>query len=355
MPLLAVQVENLRCLRNVDLQLDDRLTVITGPNAAGKTSVLEAIFFLGRGRSFRTRQLQRLVRTGTDAITLIGHIEAGNRPTLIGICASRDRTEAHIDGRRISSLAELATVFPVQVIDPNIHKLVEEGPGGRRRAIDWGTFHVEPAFAYDWQRFQRALRQRNAALRSQLSAASIKAWDGELIAAGDSMAQSRQRYFEQLEPEVRRTSELLAGAEAVPTLYQGWPTGECFEAALAQAWTKDVKTGTTTVGPHRADLRIRLEGHPARDRASRGQQKLIAAALVLSQLRILQRTSGNSGTLLLDDPAAELDSRHLAILMSQVRELGAQLIATTTSSSIAGLETPGARFHVEQGSVTRML
>lgn len=355
MPLLAVQVENLRCLRNVDLRLDDRITVITGPNAAGKTSLLEAIFFLGRGRSFRTRQLDPLIQTGTEAITLIGHVQGGSRPTLIGIRANRDRTEAHINGRRTSSLAELATVFPVQVIDPGIHKLVEEGPSGRRRAIDWGTFHVEPSFADDWQRFQRALRQRNAALRSQLSAAAIRAWDGELITAGASISLARQRYCEHLEPVVRSASFLLAGVEAVPTFHQGWQMGDSLEAALAGAWNKDMKAGTTTVGPHRADLRIRLEGYPVRDRASRGQQKLIAAAVVLAQLRILQRSSSYKGTLLLDDPGAELDSEHLVTLMSQVRELGVQIVATATSSSIVGLEDPGARFHVEQGVVTRML
>ncbi|HZF17932.1 MAG TPA: DNA replication/repair protein RecF [Steroidobacteraceae bacterium] len=355
MPLLAVQVENLRCVRNVDLQLDDRLTVITGANGAGKTSLLEAIFFLGRGRSFRTRQIDRLITTGTDAMTLIGHFGGAGRPSLLGIRASRDGTEAHINGRRASSLAELATAFPVQVIDPSIHKLVEEGPSGRRRAVDWGAFHVEPTFAHDWQRFQRALRQRNASLRSQLAASAIKAWDAELVAAGTSISQARERYFEQLQPVVRATSLFLAGVEAVPALYQGWPQGDSLELALAQAWTKDLKAGTTTVGPHRADLRIRLEGQAARDRASRGQQKLIAAALVLSQLRILQKTRGQAGTLLLDDPAAELDSEHLARLMSQVRELGSQLVATTVSSSIVGLEDPGARFHVEQGAATRML
>src|SRR5258705_12322012 len=203
MPLLAVQVENLRCLRSVDLQLDPQLTVVTGPNASGKTSLLEAIFFLGRGRSFRSRQAEKLIRTGAEALTVIGHVGHGHRPMVIGIRAMRERTEARLAGSPVDSLAQLASAFPVQVIDPGVHKLVEEGPSGRRRALDWGVFHVERGFAADWQRYQRALKQRNAALRSQLSTPSVRAWDPELISAGNAMAGARPRHPQRLHPVCR--------------------------------------------------------------------------------------------------------------------------------------------------------
>jgi len=355
MPLFAVQVENLRCLRSADLQLDPQLTVITGPNASGKTSLLEAVFFLGRGRSFRSRQAERLIRTGAEALTVIGHVENTHRPIVIGIRATRERTEARIAGSPIDSLAPLASAFPVQVIDPGVHKLVEEGPAGRRRALDWGVFHVERRFAADWQRYQRALKQRNAALRSQLAAASVRAWDPELISAGSAMTDARSRYAARLQPVVRRIASDLADVDLTIAMSQGWPVDESFGGALERAWVQDCKAATTTVGPHRADLRIRVEGYLARDRVSRGQQKLVAAALVLAQLEVLQETSGMAGTLLLDDPAAELDGSRLRRLLEAATKLGAQLIATATSEGIVGLENPGARFHVEQGAVTRML
>ena len=124
---------------------------------------------------------------------------------------------------------------------------------------------------------------------------------------------------------------------------------------MALSWPKDLRLRTTTVGPHRADLRLWVEGFPARDRVSRGQQKLLAAALILAQLEVLRTSTSRRGTLLLDDPAAELDSQHLGALMAQVNSLGAQLIATATSGTVEGLENPGCRFHVEQGVVMRML
>jgi len=355
MPLLAVQVENLRCLRLADLQLDAKLTLITGPNAAGKTSLLEAVFFLGRGRSFRTRQIERLISTGADALTLIGQLASVVRPVVLGIRASRDGTEARIGGRPVETLADLATAFPVQVIDPNVHKLIEEGPSGRRRAMDWGVFHVEHGFAGDWQRYQRALRQRNAALRTHLSAPATRAWDAELTASGAALSSARQRYVHQLQPIVERTARALVGLDVRITLSQGWPSNEALDEALAASWARDARFRATTAGPHRADLEIRADGFLARDRVSRGQQKLLAAALILAQLELLQALSSRAGTLLLDDPAAELDADHLQALMTEVTRLGPQLIVTATARPIAGMQSPGAKFHVEQGIVRQML
>ncbi len=355
MPLLAVQLEDLRCLRNVDLRLDPKLTLITGPNASGKTSLLEGIFFLGRGRSFRTRQLDRLVRSGSDALTVVGHLSSDHRPVVIGLRATRESIEARIGGQPVESLSALAIAFPVQVIDPNLHKLVEEGPAGRRRTMDWGVFHVEHGFATDWQRYQRALKQRNAALRAGQPAAVVRVWDQELASSGTSISAARSVYVDTLAPVLQKIARSLLGLDVTATLTCGWVSDLSLADALIGAWQRDARLHTTTVGPHRADLSLRLEGIPAKDRVSRGQQKLLAAALIIAQLELLKALRGRAGTLLLDDPAAELDSYKLAALMEQVLALGAQLIVTATASSTPGLPLPGMRFHVEQGVVSPML
>jgi DNA replication and repair protein RecF len=355
MPLLAVQVEDLRCLRHADLRIDSDLTLISGPNAAGKTSLLEAIFFLGRGHSFRTRNIDRVIRTGANALTVIGHVATDYRPVVVGLRATRDSTEAHISGQSVESLADLATTFPVQAIDPNLHKLVEEGPGGRRRAMDWGVFHVERTFVSNWQRYQRALRQRNAALRSGQIVAAIRAWDSELVVAGSLLSDARNRYVSQLQPVMQRVGRELIGVDVSVALSRGWPSDQTLDEALVTSSSQDMKIRATTVGPHRADMRLRVDGFLARDRVSRGQQKLLAATLIIAQLTQLRTIGNRPGTLLLDDPAAELDGLRLERLMHQVKLLGAQVIATATSSSIPGLGNPTAVFHVEQGVVAPML
>lgn len=355
MPLLAVQIEDLRCLRNVDLRLDPKFTLIIGPNGSGKTSLLEGIFFLGRGRSFRTRQLDRVVRCGADSLTVVGHLSSEQRPIVVGVRATRESIEARIGGQAVESLSALATVFPVQVVDPNLHKLVEEGPASRRRTMDWGVFHVERGFASDWPRYQRSLKQRNAALRAGQAAAAVRAWDQELALYGAAISAARSRYVGTLAPILQRVAYPLLALEVTATLSRGWPNELDLSAALSDAWPRDAKLRTTTVGPHRADLVLRLDGVTARDRVSRGQQKLLAAALIIAQLELLKAAQSRTGTLLLDDPAAELDGNKLEALMEQVIALGAQLIVTATASSAPGLPASGRQFHVEQGVVSPML
>ena len=164
MSLRRLEVRDFRCIAATDLEFDGRCNLISGANASGKTSLLEAIFFLGRGRSFRTARNETLIRKGADELLLTGRFEAGGSVRPVGVRYSREGFEARAAGNRIGSLAELATILPVQAIDPEVHRLVEEGPQERRRYLDWGVFHVEPRFVEQWRRYQRALKQRNAAL-----------------------------------------------------------------------------------------------------------------------------------------------------------------------------------------------
>ena len=173
-----------------DLEFDGRCNLISGANASGKTSLLESIFFLGRGRSFRTARNETLIRKGADKLLLTGRFEAGESIRPVGVRYSREGFEARAAGDRIGSLAELATILPVQAIDPEVHRLVEEGPQERRRYLDWGVFHVEPRFVEQWRRYQRALKQRNAALRAESPEQVVRAWDPELVESGRALATS---------------------------------------------------------------------------------------------------------------------------------------------------------------------
>ncbi|HET7756868.1 MAG TPA: AAA family ATPase, partial [Steroidobacteraceae bacterium] len=167
MSLAQLTLANVRCIEQADLSIPSGLTLFYGGNGAGKTSLLEAIFLLGRGRSFRTRNNERLIRRGQDQLTVIGHVVTeGLPPRPIAVQVTPDRTSARISGRPTGSLVELSQAFPVQVIEPGIHRLVEEGGFRRRRWMDWAVFHVEPRYVDAWVRYTRALRQRNAALKS---------------------------------------------------------------------------------------------------------------------------------------------------------------------------------------------
>jgi DNA replication and repair protein RecF len=350
MSLRRIQVSDFRCLRSAEVELDPALTLVTGPNASGKTSLLEAMHVLGRGRSFRTRRLENLIRAGAEQFVIFGSADHPGRLAAVGIEGSRQGIRAKLAGERVGSLAELAAVLPVQIIDPEVHRLIEEGPARRRRFLDWGVFHVEPDFVAHWQRYQQVLNQRNAALRLRQPRDMVAAWDGELILLGESIHAARGRYVSALGPVAATLSRDLLGAELSLGYRSGWHREIDLREALARSWHQDLEMGTTQVGPQRADVTIRLDGLPVKDRISRGQQKLLAAALLIAQLNLFPKESVRP-TLLLDDPAAELDSDRLFGLIREVRRQAVQLVVTSLSPRFDAFGAPGRRYSIEAGHV----
>jgi DNA replication and repair protein RecF len=353
MSLLRLEIEQFRCFERVDLTLDPHYNLFVGANASGKTSLLEALFLLGRGRSFRTRRLERLVRQGQGEFRVVGRIDAHGRTTVLGVGGRRQSTEIRIGGEPAAGAAELAAHFPPQIIDPEVHKLLEEGPHRRRRFLDWGVFHVEPTFMDTWQRYHRALRQRNAALKPGTDLAAARAWDPELVAAGMRLADMRMKYLDILSPVLLELGARLLGQPVTVSHHAGWPADETFAAALERSRDRDRRYAVTHVGPHRADVGVKVSGLAARERVSRGQQKLLAAALTLAQLSVQESTAPGRSALLLDDPAAELDGDNLAKLLAVVRQLPAQLFVTALRQDLPALGNPGAVFHVERGTIRR--
>jgi DNA replication and repair protein RecF len=267
----------------------------------------------------------------------------------IGVQVSKlDGTTAKLDGQFVRSLTELAQAFAVQVIDPGIHRLVEEGGNRRRKWIDWLVFHVEPTFMDSWTSYTRALKQRNAALRYQPDQVSF--WDTELLRFGMQLDIARRSTIARLESYWTGLANRLTSLELELTYAQGWPQDLTLSDALAQSADRDRLKGVTHAGPHRADIRLRQSGRIARDTLSRGQQKLAAIAMTLAPLRLIQDATGIAPTLLLDDPEAELDASRLAGFIQEVEQLNCQLIFTALHrSELFG--SPESVFHVEQGAV----
>jgi len=349
--LRRLQITDFRCLARVELELDPVYTLLSGPNASGKTSLLEAVYLLGRGRSFRTRRLDPLIRSGSERFQIVGEVLQGERRVPLGVESAAGRLRARIGGERAAGLAALASVLPVQIIDPEVHRLIEEGPARRRRFLDWGVFHVEPTFIDDWQAYHLALKQRNAALRAGAPPETVRAWDPVLIRSGESVTAARLRYVESLSNVVAPLAERLLGAVPALQYRQGWLSGATLAEALLRGQATDREQRMTHAGPHRADLALQWEGAPVKDRISRGQQKLLAAALLLAQLELFPTEGAVSPTLLLDDPAAELDEARVRALLEAVPLEGVQRIVTTLDPRFAALGVPGQRYAVAGGTV----
>ena len=354
MPLRRLRITALRCIEAAELALDPSRNYIYGANGAGKSSVLEAIFLLGRGRSFRTRRTRALVRHGQEALTVYGEVDDSVRTRRLGATFGGGHLDRRLDGERAKGSA-VAEILPVHAIGPDSHDLIEGGPIGRRRLIDWGVFHVERAYLEAWQRYRRLLGQRNTALKTGgTGARQLGVWTTALTEAGEEIDRFRSDYVDRLAASVAEHARALLGIDVTVDYHRGWPAGITLADALAASEARDRLSGHTEVGPHRADVTLQVDGHEVRNVASRGQQKLVAAALILAQETVLAVARGTRGVLLVDDPAAELDGGAVDRLLDRLAGVQSQVVFTGLTPRGLPARLSSALFHVEHGRVVAL-
>lgn len=354
MRLSRLELRNLRNLAEVSLAPGPGLNLLLGANGAGKTSVLEGLHLLAYGRSFRGRVRDGLVRTGSEAVEVFAEWRAdGDGDTRrAGLRHGGSRWEARVDGRSLTHLGELCAAFMVVTFEPGSHALVSGGGEPRRRFMDWGLFHVEQEFLPTWRRYSRALKQRNALLKAGAPNAQVSAWDQELATAGEALTSRRAVYLERLQERLAPVVASLAPSLGLATLgfEPGWRRSSVSLAdALALARDRDRALGHTTVGPHRADWKLRLDGRGEGEALSRGQAKLAALACLFAQAADCAAERGHWPLVALDDLASELDAAHRARVLAFLAGIPAQAFITGTDPLPAA---EGATvFHVERGAI----
>lgn len=372
MQVTRLDVRGLRRFESVSLSPAPGLNLITGDNGAGKTSLLEALHLMAYGRSFRGRVRDGLVRTGSEAVEVfVEWREDGERRSRkAGLRHTGQDWQGRLDGENVAQLGDLCAALAVVSFEPGSHALVAGGGEPRRRFVDWGLFHVErdtdirnaagEGFLPLWRRYARALKQRNALLKSGAAPSQLDAWDHELADTGERLTRHRQAYLEELR---NRLSEVAA--ELVPALGRaeleflpGWRRQEFSLAdALLLARDRDRASGFTSVGPHRADWRIGYSARPQGEPLSRGQAKLTALACLLSQAEDFAARRGEWPVVALDDLASELDRGHQARVLDRLQASGAQVFITGTEApTVLASRSEGiARFHVEHERVSESL
>lgn len=362
--LQRLQISRVRNLKAVDLTLGPGLNVFHGPNGAGKTSILEAIYILAQGKTFRHGRSENWIQHGQEQATIIveyvRHIATvaqndnlvSTQPQRIGLIRGRQQWQAKADGEALQSYAQLSSLLPVVLFQPYIHQLVEAGPEHRRQFLDWGVFHVEPDYLQVWRRYQKALKQRNASLKNQASTAVIAAIDPVLAEAAQQLHSYRWRFFELLQQCYQHIQALLA-ADIEP-IELDYDPGFGDPARLQQDWQqtldKDRQRGYTLLGPHRADIRLHTSKRSARGWQSRGQQKMIALAMLLAKLEVWQEHAGKGAVLLLDDVQSELDHYHLQQVLQLLQDQRQQVLISGTEP-LLGHDVCAQLFHVKQGEV----
>ena len=354
-----LRVQGLRCLTDVSVELGEGIHVFVGPNGAGKTSVLEAAYLLSHGRSFRSGAREALLQRGSASLAVFAEaLGANDSRRRLGLGREGSRWEARLDGAAVP-LGLLVQACAVVCFEPGSHALIAGAADERRRFLDWGVFHVEHGFLGAWRRYQRALKQRNALLRTGGSGADAlyAPWEREMGEMASAIDRYRQGYLDRLLPLLASSAgSLLPELGSISLRYRrGWADASELVEVLAEQRGRDLARGHTTAGAHRADWSLAFEHAPLREHLSRGQEKLTALSCLLAQAELHAACCGEWPLVCLDDLASELDLAHQAAVVDRLAAVGAQVLVTGTECPRPLQSRPHRMFHVEQGQIRPLL
>ncbi len=356
---------NFRCYSSVDLTLPSGVTVVSGSNGEGKTSLLEALGWAATTRSFRGVPDAALVRSGSEAAYVRVAVQEPDREQLLEAeIRAVGRNRVRLNRHPLARARDLLGLVRVTVFAPDDLQLVKGGPAERRAYLDDLLVAVAPRYDAVRVDYERVLKQRNALLRQGARGpdgeSTLAVFNDQLVQSGSELVRGRLRLAARLVPAVRAAYQSLAGAaDDVDASYEAeWAEGsvtqatddveELFGAALVARQAAELERGVTLVGPHRDEWRLRLAGLDARTHASQGEQRTMALGLQLAGHRVCTEVVGTEPVLLLDDVFSELDPARGDALVAEL-PTGQTLI--TTASAVPGAIDPERRFRVRDGRV----
>ena len=336
MRLRRLQLKNHRNYAQLDLSPGAGVNVFIGANGQGKTNLLEAVAMLALSSSPRARRESELVGPVGPGSRIEAAIEDGalTRELAIALDVEGERTKRtiEVDGARRRAF-DLPGNFRVTLFWPDDLGLVKAGPELRRRFLNQMLVQVEPGHARALAALRRILEQRNSLLKriagGEGGEDTLQAWDQELVKVATEIVDARAKAVSELEPVAARCHRQIAVGERLEIRYLGPP--ENLARAVQNSLAEDLRRGTTSIGPHRDDLLVLLDGQDARSFASQGQQRTAVVSLKLAEAALIEARTGERPVLLLDDVLSELDGERRAALLDEVAG-GGQVIITSVEA-----------------------
>ncbi|MBE5766942.1 MAG: DNA replication/repair protein RecF [Clostridiales bacterium] len=348
-----VTVDNYRNFAHADITPDAGVTVFVGENAQGKTNLLESVYLCCVGRSHRTSHEKELIRSGENVarVRVQARGNMGTRSVEIAMSPT-ERRRIKVDGQPVSKSGEMMGCITGVLFAPEGLRIVQDGPAERRRFIDMEISQLHPAYYYALQRYQKALRQRSELLRSPSPRSEfLDVWDEQLITAGCEIIRMRRDFLEKLSAiSAEIHAGVSGGKESLTLNYAASTTADDFADMLLAARESDIRRMTTSVGPHRDDIRILINGQDARAYGSQGQQRTAAISMKLSELQVMREETGEWPVLLLDDVMSELDPSRRKFLLKHLD--GVQVILTCTDMSDLAGAPVGRQYNISAGSAS---
>jgi DNA replication and repair protein RecF len=329
MILSDLKIHQLRTISSAHLLLNSRFNFIVGPNGSGKTSILEALYLLSCGHSFRSREIAPIISFDKDTLTVFSRSVDG---LTISIQKSNTSpTQIKLNNQYCSSTSQLAYALPCQIVYADIFQIIDAGASERRAVLDWGLFHVKHNYLSVWKEYKRALKQRNALLKQQASYEQFVPWDEQLALFAEQLHLMRQEYFQLWNSTFQEVMMQITEAQCTLSYYKGWDkrdVGKTLQEVLAEQFPSDKQRQYTQYGAHHADIHIESMDVRAKHTLSRGQQKIVLIALKLAQGKLINKNC----LYLFDDLSAELDEAHQSQLLLYLNQNQGQYIITSTQA-----------------------
>ncbi len=355
-----LELANWRNLARATVAAHPAFNVFHGDNAQGKTNLLEAVYLVSRLKSFRDVRLGDLVAHGQPAGRVEARVRRAGVAQKVEVVVEGGRRKVRVDGTAVRRVADHAHHYKVVLFEPEDIYLARSSPGGRRTFLDRALYNLHPEFLGDSQAYAKALKRRNALLRT-LGGAPPSSVEAALSAYDEVIARSGARIVARREGLAAALGErmgdvwgrVFGDAGEVTLTYRTTASGDPgeFLEALRRARRADLARQVTTVGPHRDDLETLLDGRPLKDHASQGQHRVFVLALKVTEIGLVLERTGVRPILLLDDVSSELDRRRNAQLFEFLDEAQAQVFLTTTTPELVGLSVDRAEFRVQGGEV----
>ncbi|MDF1683832.1 MAG: DNA replication/repair protein RecF [Legionellaceae bacterium] len=352
MSLRRLDIHHVRNITSARLALNPRFNIFYGQNGSGKTSLLESLYLLGSGHSFRTRENAALVSYEQENLTIFGELITGDS---ISIQKSLTGTKVRLNHQPCRRSSDLARHLPCQIFYQDIFEIMDAGPAVRRNLLDWGLFHVKPEYNATCKDYKRVLKHRNALLKQGTNRRALAPWDEQLVTLSYVLDAFRSEYFEHWSEAFNTVLEKLTSLTCRIHYEKGWDkqhTGQDLASILTEQFERDAARQYTHSGAHQADILFETAGTKAKQTLSRGQQKMILIAMKLAQAEFLSTRA----TYLFDDVTTELDSEHVQRLFDVIDQIEGQFFFTSISPDIfqekLGLDK-SVFFRLDGGEVSR--
>lgn len=358
-----IKLTHFRNYKDLYLSFDTNLNIIYGDNAQGKTNILEAIYMCATSKSHRTSISKEMIELGFDE----GHIQlvivSDQQEIIIDVHLNQSgKKNIAINKLSIKKLEELLGCLHVIMFSPEDLNLIKSGPSQRRRFIDIELSQLNGVYYHYLHQFHKLLKQRNALLKQcqksftkdlrDQNIEQLDMWDIQFVQYGIKVIEMRELFIYELnEIYKKRHFDISGGTEQMNLGYEKNIKVEDFELKLKKAQEKDIKFGSTSVGPHRDDLLFDLNGIDLRKYGSQGQQRTAALSLKLSEIELVIKNNETQPILLLDDVLSELDKHRQTYLMENLDGIQTLLTCTGVEDFITSNENKKKFFRVSKGEI----